>query len=164
MPPSERGWRGVPGSPPLLGGGLGPLSVQFRAVLKGVGHFIQHRLHDFGSAFGDHAPTHETACFALDRRDDIGFVCFDWTTVNHSSSSIWSGVCVGLTGVSGTCSAASLNHASTLPCVTPVWPAANRKLLPSSTLLIARYFVSGLAPTAVGCGVTTRPHALHRYF
>ena len=40
--------------------------------------------------------------------------------MNHSSSSIWSGACVGLAGVSGTCSAASLNHVNTLPCVTPV--------------------------------------------
>lgn len=135
-----------------------------RAILERVRHFINHLLHHLVRAFPYHPPTHETACLTLNRREDERFVFLQPTNVNSSSSSICSGVCVGLAGSSGTRSAACLNQAITVAWVTPACRAADRKLLPSSTMLMASCLASWLAPTGVGLGVVTRLHVLHTYF
>ncbi len=126
------------------------------AVLEGVRHLINDLLHEGLGSLLHHSPTHETARFPLNGRDDESLVFFSPTKVNNSSNSTCSGDSVGFTGTSGTCLTAALNHANTIACVTPTCLAADRKLLPSNTRLIARCLVSSLAPTGVGVGVVTR--------
>lgn len=114
-----------------------------RAILKRIGHLIQHGLHHRFRAFMNHPPTRETARFALDRREDEGFGFLLPTNVNRSSCSMCAGGGAGEAGTSGNCSAAALTHASTMAWVTPTCRAAARKLALSNTRLMARrYFAT----------------------